>query len=273
MSKLSYVGALAQIPCCAALLAADVATVVASSISLGIVGVLDKVFGGVKKPAWHSIRYSCPVVNKDGKDDYEGEIDVERTLEKSTFPISPEQLIQMCKAVCASNFGCTSTELLADDFQFVAPIVGPLPKHEFVKAFSEFDVRTAFPNQKENFWGFSVDPQEPNRVWFWSRAESVHAGPLKFGPKTIAPTGIRIVHPPQALSMLFDESGKVYTLTVGYVMDRRIGNTGGMGGLFGPLFAVGHALPFKEGQPWQPSLRLQMLDRIQAMAVAFGLVK
>jgi len=270
MSKLSYVGALAQIPCCVVLLCADVVNVVASSIGLGVVGVFDMVFGGVKKPAWHPIRYSCPVVNKE---DYQGEIDVERTLEASKFPISPKQLIKMTKAVCESNFGCTKTDLLAEDFQFVAPIVGPLPKSEFVKAFSEFDVRTAFPNQKENFWGFNVDPQEPNRVWFFSRAESVHAGVLKFGPKTIAPTGIRIVHPPQALSMLFDESGKCYTLTVGYVMDRRIGNTGGMGGLFGPLFAVGHALPFKEGQPWQPSLRLQMFDRINAMARAFGLVK
>jgi hypothetical protein len=30
--------------------------------------------------------------------------------------------------------------------------------------------------------------------------------------------------------MLFDEEGLCYTLTVGYVMDKRVGNTGGMGG-------------------------------------------
>ena len=38
-------------------------------------------------------------------------------------------------------------------------------------------------------------------------------------------------------------------------MDRTTGNTGGLGGLFGPLYAIGKGLPFPEAQPFKPSKR------------------
>ena len=58
--------------------------------------------------------------------------------------------------------GCDPKLLLADDFQFVAPIIGPLTRPEFVRAFGSFKVRDAFPDLKDNSV-FSVDPMEPNR--------------------------------------------------------------------------------------------------------------
>jgi len=36
----------------------------------------------------------------------------------------------------------------------------------------------------------------------------------------------------------------------GYVIDRRQGNTGGRGGLLGPLYAIGKGFPFPEAQPY-----------------------
>ena len=53
--------------------------------------------------------------------------------------------------------------------------------------------------------------------------------------------------PPQANSLTFNEEGKVTQLTIGYVLDRRVGNTGGLGGAFGIFYGVGLALPFPEG--------------------------
>ena len=41
--------------------------------------------------------------------------------------------------------------------------------------------------------------------------------------------------------------------TIGYVVDRSVGNTGGLGGVFGLFYACGVGLPFPEAQPWQPS--------------------
>ncbi|CAK9036172.1 unnamed protein product, partial [Durusdinium trenchii] len=112
-----------------------------------------------------------------------------------------------------------------------------------------------------------VDPLEPNRVWFFSRATGTHTGPL--GP--VPPTGKKIELPPQAQSMLFNEKGECYTLTVGYCMDKRIGNSEGVGGVFGIVKAVGKALPFPEGQRlYTPSLRYEAFERAAKAAESLG---
>jgi len=68
-------------------------------------------------------------------------------------------------------------------------------------------------------------------------------GSTKFFGKA---TGKRVVTPPQAISLTFNEKGQVLRYTGGYVMDRTLGNTGGMGGAFGPLYAVGKGFPFRK---------------------------
>ena len=48
-------------------------------------------------------------------------------------------------------------------------------------------------------------------------------------------------------------------------MDRSVGNTGGLGGIFGPLVAIGKPLPFPEARPYKPSKRyrfFQMLGKV-----------
>merc|ERR1719506_1580295 len=138
-----------------------------------------------------------------------GELDVDATMQKSKFPISPEALIAKAKAVLGSEFGTkpgADASCLAEDFQFVAPIVGPLSKEEFMRAFGSFKLKDAIPDIKDNSW-FQVDPLEPNRVWFFSRSTGTHTGILNFAAP-IPATGRSILMPPQAQSMLFDEQGK-----------------------------------------------------------------
>merc|ERR1711972_1104447 len=121
------------------------------------------------------------------------------------FPLEPAVLLEKAKTVLGCEFGTApgaDDSVLAEDFQFVAPIVGPLSKAEFMGAFGSFKVKDAFPDLSDNSW-FQVDPLEPNRVWFISRATGTHNGPLSFG-RTIPPTGKRVESPPQAQSMLFD---------------------------------------------------------------------
>merc|ERR1712048_1436690 len=116
----------------------------------------------------------------------------------STFPIKPDKLIQMTKDIVASEFGTkegSDASCLTEDFQFVAPIVGPLTKSEFLRAFGSFKLKDAMPDMKDNAW-FQVDPLEPNRVWFFSRATGTHTGEMNFGRK-LAPTGKKVRMPPQ----------------------------------------------------------------------------
>jgi hypothetical protein len=180
-------------------------------------------------------------------------LDEKATIQSSTFSIHEDDLIAKCKEVLKKNMGCDQPELLAQDFLFIFPIVGPLKKQEFVEIFSAFGMAKALSGSP-NYYNFHVDPMEPNRVWFTSRGEFKHTGDLKFGPQTIKPTGKSIVTPPQVLSMSFNDAGQCYKLTGGYSVDRTVGNTDGLGGLFGILHSLGYTLPFVEGQPWTPSL-------------------
>ena len=127
---------------------------------------------------------------------------------------------------------------------------------------------SAFPDSQANYFGFNVDPIEPNRVWFMSRARMNHTGTLKIGSTIIEPSGKTVEPCPQILSMSFDEEGRCYKFTGGYPVDRTCGNTGGLGGVFGIVFALGKSLPFPEAQPWKPSFRWQVfykrIPQIQA---------
>lgn len=261
------------------LLTGDVAVSAVSWSVHTLVNVIDCLCGSGqntarRKVAWHGQRFATePVyVLEETAGPAYGELDVEATLAQSAFPIKPEELVKMAKAVLASEFGTKEgcdASCLAEDFQFVAPIVGPLSKDEFMRAFGSFKLKDAIPDIKDNSW-FQVDPLEPNRVWFFSRATGTHTGILNFGTPMPA-TGKSVRLPPQGQSMLFDEQGKCYTLTVGYCMDKRIGNTEGLGGVFGILKAVGKALPFPEAQQlYTPSLRYEAFEHLAKAMESLG---
>eukprot|EP00095_Tigriopus_kingsejongensis_P006665 snap_masked-scaffold363_size195477-processed-gene-0.37 protein:Tk06665 transcript:snap_masked-scaffold363_size195477-processed-gene-0.37-mRNA-1 annotation:"predicted protein" len=209
-------------------------------------------------------KYSVePTLVEEANDDKSYFVDEERTLRDSKYPIGPDELIEKAKTLVRHTFGTTKPELLSNNFRFVFPVVGPLEKDEFIEAYSGFKVDDAFPNAKPNFFNFHVDPMEPNRVWLMTRPDFVHTGPLRMGTsgKVIGPTSKRVVPPPQVLSFSFDDQGKCYKMTGGYSVDRTVGNTGGLGGLFGIFYALGNALPFPEAKPWRPSFQWEVFFR------------
>jgi len=174
-------------------------------------------------------------------------------LNSSDFPIKPAELIEKCKVAVRHKFGSNKPELLSEDFQFIFPVVGPRTKAQFVKIYSNFKVEEALTGSN-NYFGFNVDPMEPNRVWFFTRSVLTHSGVFKFGSMNIEPSGKQVVRTPQVMSMSFNREGEVYKLTGGYTVDKTVGNTGGLGGVFGIIHAIGGNLPFPEGKPWKPSM-------------------
>ena len=189
-------------------------------------------------------------------------VDEAAMLASSTFPVSPETLIATTKRILAKNNGAEEPALLASDFKFVAPVVGPLGKEEFLKAFASFKIEEGFPDAKFGYYAFRVDPFEPNRVWYDARFTGTNTGKLA---GSLEPTNKRVEAPPQACSMLFNSAGEATQLTVGYVMDRQLGNTGGLGGVFGILYAIGYGLPFPEAQPWQKSIQYDLFQKVSGM--------
>merc|ERR1712113_455613 len=117
-------------------------------------------------------------------------------------------------------------------------------------------------------YDFRVDPFEPSRVWFTSRGHGTQTGTSDDTPLFKTATGKKYVNPPQTNSLRFNEEGLVNQYTIGYVMDRRVGNTGGLGGLYGILWAVGKPFPFPEANPHKNSLRMKLFNKLGAIMAA-----
>lgn len=196
----------------------------------------------------------------------------ENTLLKDQppFPIPPDDLIALAKYFLATESPDATVigngTMLAEHFMFIGPVIGPLDKKEFLVNVNGIDFYDVFPDATAQFHHFRIDPFEPNRVWYTCRGTGSNTGRAKSGSDTDLlcgePTGKRFVNAPQACSVRFTEEGLVEQFTVGYVMDRCIGNTGGLGGFFGPLYAIGKNFPFEEGRPWRPSLGYQLYVRV-----------
>jgi len=232
------------------------------------------IFGSPNAHTWEvkglSPRYAIegvPVIEKGTR----GIVNFEETIKKSNYHIAPDDLIKKCKEVLSSNFGVDNNNLLADDFRFQAPIVGPLCKADFIRVYGSFKLEQALPDLSENIFGFTLDPIEPNRVWFFSRGTGTHTGDLNLGGgNIIGPTGTRIEWPVQASSMCFDKDGRLYQLTVGYACDKNIGTTGGLGALLGVLYAINKPLPCPESKPWVPSSGWRVLQYVGKIMEALG---
>jgi hypothetical protein len=153
---------------------------------------------------------------------------------------------------------------LAEDFEFIAAVVGPIPRTGYLDALTNFNLASSFTIQS-NYFGMSVDPLQPNRVWFMNRVRGRHDRGAFMGAP---PTNQEIVYPPQTLHLDFNENGDVTEFGF-YTSDRRQGTTGGLGGAFGFMHAVGKPLPIPECQPYKPSKRFRLLQFIGKTAEKF----
>jgi len=185
-------------------------------------------------------------------------------LSQNKFSIPPEALLERAKEVFAklSLDPLGVAPELCDDFVGVGPLAGPIDKDGFLNAITQVDFLKGFPDTNPNYHFLRVDPFEPNRVWVQMRVRATNTGEC-MGP----PTNKALEFPPESYSLVFDDAGKVKKFTFGFVMDRLIGNTGGLGGAFGYLYGIDRPVPAPEGQPHQPSWQFQFLNLIAKFQV------
>jgi len=138
----------------------------------------------------------------------------------------------------------------SDDFVFRGPYIGPLNKKDYLGTMDTFGIYRAIPDINPNAFGWSIDPADPNRVWFLVRNTGTFTGEpgLGFGGgRFFPPNGASLRGCPETFSITFDDDRKVKHLTVGYVADRFQGNTGGKGAAVGIFHVIG--LPFPSPGP------------------------
>merc|ERR1740124_170613 len=183
-------------------------------------------------------------------------------LAKLDFPISEDDLIMKAKEYLSSGQGVDRPELLDNTFVFMGPVVGGsdgLKRDAYLEAVGGFKLTESFPDFNPRFHDFRADKLDAGRIWFTTVATGTDNGIGFLGNK---PTGKSFRTPPQACSLTFSKEGKVIKYTIGHVMERSMGNTGGLGGIFGPAYAIGKPLPFPEAQPYKPSKRYQLLQLV-----------
>lgn len=186
-------------------------------------------------------------------------LDDDAMIASQGFPLAPEVLIAKAKDFIAADYGADDISMLADDFTFVGPFVGPLTRQQYLDALGgNLNPSQGFPDLIGRHFGFTVDPVQPGRVWWVSRPTGTFTKPF-FGAD---PDGRRIETPPQAMGVIFNEAGQVLQINVGAVMDRTAGNTGGLGGLFGFLWFVGKAPPAPEYRPFKRSWQFRLLSKL-----------
>jgi len=151
-------------------------------------------------------------------------VDNETKVDTSTFPIAPADLINLAKKNMMENGMGTKDggECLADNFIFRAQFV-EVDKEGYLNALGSFKLEDAFDIQ-QHYFGWMVDPMQPNRVWFMNRQEAVQVNEFAGVPAN----GKKLILPPQNFHIDVDKEGKVTEFGF-YTVDRAQGNTGGLG--------------------------------------------
>jgi len=135
-------------------------------------------------------------------------------------------------------------DVFAEDFVFRGPYVGPMNKKDYVGTMEVFSFYKSFPDISANSWGYSIDPKDPNRVWFMCRNTGTFNGePFLPNLFNIQPNDSKLEGPPETFSAVYDDDKKIKYLTVGYVADRFDGNTEGLAAAFAILKIVGIPAP------------------------------
>mmetsp|Transcript_55621 Transcript_55621/g.178450 ORF Transcript_55621/g.178450 Transcript_55621/m.178450 type:complete len:268 (-) Transcript_55621:220-1023(-) len=171
-------------------------------------------------------------------------------------------------------FNPLNMSMLAEDFVFRGPVIGPLNKPDYKRALDYFSLYKAFPDISPNCFGFNVDPEDPLRVWFFVRASGTNSAKVGgfFGKAAALVTspdqGTKLRGSPEAWSLTFNEDLQVRLVTAGYVVDRfaRDTTTGGRGLTFGVLATLGLPLPI-EPADW----RLRAIQAVNGPLVDAGL--
>lgn len=206
-----------------------------------------------------STQLSSSTASSSSKPMFSEFVDEKTLFDESTFPIKPDDLMKRAKEILAADCGIGTKDggaCLAEDFEFCAAVVGPIDRKEYLGALGSFSLEEAF-DITPNFFGMTVDPIQPNRVWFFNRVRGIHTGEF-MGAKA---SGKEIIYPPQILHIDLNEQGLVKEFGF-YTADRRQGNTGGLGGAFGFMAGVGKPLPIPECRPYKRSWQFRLLNKV-----------
>jgi hypothetical protein len=143
-------------------------------------------------------------------------------------------------------------EMMASEFVFCSPAIGPIAKNDFIQLMSFYrynglDLASAIPDLTVSYEGWHQDPHDAWRIWAVARYSGTHTGAatlpgsgLKLTPASGDPSKRKkFVTGPELQSFLWTPSKKLLWQTVGYIGDSNTGSNQGHGSLNGLLVSMG----------------------------------
>lgn len=151
-----------------------------------------------------------------------------------------------------------TTSILAEDFIFRGPVIGPLTKYDYIEVLDYFKIYEAFPDINPNCYGFTVDVIDPLKVRFFVKGTGTYQFPLAgflgdLAAKKTPPDGRQYMGNTEAWSITFNDLDwmQVKCISAGYIVDRfedeSLCTAGGKGLTFGILNTLGISFPTEPG--------------------------
>jgi hypothetical protein len=102
-----------------------------------------------------------------------------------------------------------------------------------------FKINSAYPDYQRRPFGFTIDPDNPYRCYFFERWEGTNTGSAQVGPMVIPPTNADVKLPTHIISIHWNPEGKIRYTCLSSPLDRFEGTSKGAGAIFGLLVGAG----------------------------------
>jgi len=126
-------------------------------------------------------------------------------------------------------------------------VIGPINRNDLKVSQKGLGIRSAFPDIKLDTFGYTIDPENPYRCFYFQRWRGTNSGDLDSYGTIFPATGTEMETPVSVFSVVWNPTGKIIYEQVGAVVDRLEGNTQGKAAVFGLLHTAGLKLNASPG--------------------------
>jgi len=127
----------------------------------------------------------------------------------------------------------------SEDYVLRGPVIGPINRSDLAKSQNGLGIKAAFPDIHLDTFGYTIDPENPYRCFYFQRWRGTNSGDLNSYGTIYPATNAEMEAPVSVFSVVFNPDQKIVYEQVGAVVDRLEGNTQGKAAVFGMLHTAG----------------------------------
>jgi len=128
-------------------------------------------------------------------------------------------------------------------YVFRGSIIGPITSEDVRATQQGFNILDAYPDLTIEKFGYTLDPENPFRCYWFERWRGTNREAIQIGPISLPKTDAFADIPTHVMSVNWTPDGKIIYGCLSAPLDRFEGNTKGQGAVFGLLQTGGLPLP------------------------------